>query len=102
MTLFAIAFVIYRRLDIWRNCGLDIILIKGNQLYNSLNRTDYLSINDLPDRFQIGSVQVQVEYNINNYGIISRESSQDQDKLFFVQGFCFAIFFRNRITYAFD
>ena len=51
-------------------CDLDIILTSGDQLYKSLNRTDDLNVNDLPDRFQIGSVQVQVEYNNNNYGIL--------------------------------
>ena len=51
-------------------CDLDIILTRGDQLYKSLNRTDDLNVNDLPDRFRIGSVQVQVEYNINNYGIL--------------------------------
>ena len=70
MVHFAIAYVNFRKLNIWRNCDLDIILINGDQLYKTLNRTNYLSVNDLPDRFQIGSVQVQVEYNINNYGIL--------------------------------
>ena len=51
-------------------CDLDIILTSEDQLYKSLNRTDDLNVNDLPDRFRIGSVQVQVEYNINNYGIL--------------------------------
>ena len=42
----------------FRKCDLDIILINRDQLHKSLNRTDYLSVDDLPDRFQIGSVQV--------------------------------------------
>ena len=70
MVHFAIAYANFRKLNIWRNCDLDIILINGDQLYKTLNRTNYLSVNDLPDRFQIGSVQVQVEYNINKYGIL--------------------------------
>ena len=59
-----------------------------------------------------------MEYNINNYGILrcnavsreglayifrrASESSQDQDALLFVQGICFAVFFRNHTTYVFD
>ena len=39
MTLFAIAYASFRRLDIWRKC-------------TDLISTDYLSVNDLPDRFQ--------------------------------------------------
>ena len=49
---------------------LEIILTSGDQLYKSINRTDDLNVNDLRDRFQIGSVQVQVEYNNNNYCIL--------------------------------
>ena len=45
-------------------------LINGNQLYKSLNRAGYLSVHDLPDRFQIGSVEVKVEYNTNNYDMV--------------------------------
>ena len=70
MGSFPIAYANFMKLDIQRKCDLDIIFINWDQLYNSLNRTDYLSINDLPERLQIGSVQVQMEYNINNYGIL--------------------------------
>ena len=67
MTLFGIAYASLRRLDIWRKSGLDIILTTENQLYKSLNKTNCLNVNDLPDIFQTRSVQVQVEYNINNF-----------------------------------
>ena len=41
--------------------------MKGDQLYKSLNRTDYLSVTDFSETFQVGSVQVNIEYNINKY-----------------------------------
>ena len=72
----------------------------------------------MPETFQVGSIQVNVEYNINKYGTltngtISAEelseifrsvSNELQEKrgLFHVQGFCFAIFFRNHSLYIFD
>ena len=41
--------------------------MNGNQLFKSLDRTGYLSVTDLSETFQVGSVQVNVEYNINKY-----------------------------------
>ena len=118
MTLFAIAYTGFKRLGIWKKCDLDVILMNGDQLYKSLDRTDYLSVTNLPETFQVGSVQVNVEYNIIKYGtlrngIVSAEelseifrsiSDELQQKraLFFVQGFCFAVFFRNHSLYIFD
>ena len=66
--LFAIAYASFKRLGIWKKCDLDVILMNGDQLHKSLDRTDYLSVTDLPETFQVGSVQVNVEYNINKYG----------------------------------
>ena len=42
-TLFAIAYVSFKRLGIWRKCDFDVILMNGDHLYKSLDRTDYLS-----------------------------------------------------------
>ena len=44
--------------------------MNGDQLY-SLDRADYLSVTDLPETFQVRSVQIHVEYNINNYGTLT-------------------------------
>ena len=42
--------------------------MNADQLYISLDRADYLSVTNLPETFQVGSVQVNVEYSINKYG----------------------------------
>ena len=72
----------------------------------------------MPETFQVGSVQVNVEYNINKYGTLKNgtvsveelseifrsvsDELQEKSALSFVQGFCFAIFFRNHSLYIFD
>ena len=118
MALFAIAYTSFKRLGIWKKCDLDVILVNGDQLYKSLNRTDYLSVTDLPETFQVGSVPVNVEHNINKYGTLRNgivsaqelseifrpisDELQEKRALFFVQGLCFAVFFRNHSLYIFD
>ena len=44
--------------------------MRGDQLYKSLDRTDSLSVADFSEAFQVGSVQVNIEYNINKYGTL--------------------------------
>ena len=44
--------------------------MRGDQLYKSLDRTDSLSVTDFSETFQVGSVQVNIEYNINKYGTL--------------------------------
>ena len=44
--------------------------MNGDQLYRSLDRTDYLSVTYFPETFQVGSVQVNIEYNINKHGTL--------------------------------
>ena len=44
--------------------------MRGDQLYKSLDRTDSLSVTDFSEAFQVGSVQVNIEYNINKYGTL--------------------------------
>ena len=118
MALFAIAYASFKRLGILQKCDLDVILMNGVQLCKSLDRTDYLSVIDLSQTFQVGSVRVNVEYNINKYGTLTNgtvsteelseifrpisDKLQEKNALFFVQGFCFAMFFRNHILYIFD
>ena len=34
---------VLKRLGIWKKCDLDVILMNGDQLYKTLDRTDYLS-----------------------------------------------------------
>ena len=97
----AIAYVSFKRLGIWKKCDLDVILTNGDQLYESSDRTDYLSVTDLPETFQVGSVQVNVEDNINRYGTL-RNDLQENSALFFAQGFCFALFFWNHSFCIFD
>ena len=58
------------RLSLWNKCDADTILINGDQLYKSVNRTDYLSVPDLPGRFKLGPLQVQVEYVGNKCGLL--------------------------------
>ena len=91
--------------------------VNGDQLYKSLDRTDFLSYRFA--RNISGRIcSSYVEYNINKYGTLTNGtvsaeelseisrlvSSELQVKsaLFFVQGFCFAIFFRNHSLYIFD
>ena len=85
-----------------------------DQLYKSLDGTDYLSVTDLPEKFQIGSVQVNVEYNINKHGTLRNSTVSSEElseifrsvsnklQLFFMQSFCFPIFFRNYSLHIFD
>ena len=72
----------------------------------------------MPESFQVGSVQVNVEYNINKYGTLQNgtvsaeklsdifrsvsDELQEKSALFFVQDFCFPIFFRNHSLHIFD
>ena len=116
--IFAIAYASFKSLGIWKKCDLDVNLMNGDQLHKSLDRTDYLSVTDLPEIFQVGSVQVNVEYNINKYGTLKNGSVsaeelseifrsvsdilQEKSASFFVQSFCFAIFFRYHSLYIFD
>ena len=65
MARLAIAYVSFKRLGIWKKFDLDVILTNGDQLYESSDRTDYLSVTDLPETFQVGYVQGNVEENIN-------------------------------------
>ena len=58
MSLFAIAYASFKRLHKCRNFDLEIILVNEEQLYKSLNRTDYLSFVNLPDKFQLGPIFV--------------------------------------------
>ena len=44
--------------------------MRGDQLYKSLDRTDSLSVTDFSETFQVGYVQVNIEYNINKYGTL--------------------------------
>ena len=44
--------------------------MRGDQLYKSLDRTDSLSVTDFSETFQVGSVQVNIEYNINKYSTL--------------------------------
>ena len=41
-----------------------------DQLYKSLDRTDYLRVTDLPETFQVEFVEFDIEYNINKYGTL--------------------------------
>ena len=118
MARLAIAYVSFKRLGIWKKFDLDVILTNGDQLYESSDRTDYLSVTDLPETFQVGYVQGNVEENINRYGTLrngtvsAEELSeifrsvtnelQENRVLFFAQGFCFAIFFWNHSFCIFD
>ena len=106
-TLFTIAYLSFKSLGIWNNCDLDVILMNENQSYKSLDRTDYVSVTDFPETFQVESIQVNAEYNINEYGILRNgtvsaedlseifrsvsDKGQGKSALFFVQGFCFGI-----------
>ena len=73
---------------------------------------------DLPETFQVGSIQINVEYTINKYGtsrngtVSAEELSeifrsvsdelQEKSALFFVQSFCFGIYFKNHSLRIFD
>ena len=84
--------------------------MNGDQLYKIINRTDFCSITDLPYRFQLVSIQLQVEYDSDECGLLghhllvsSRElasifrtaSELLKDLLFFRHCFYFPLFFRN-------
>ena len=44
--------------------------MNGDHLCKILGRIDYLSVTDLPETFQVGSVQFNVENNNNKYGTL--------------------------------
>ena len=79
MTLFTIAYLSFKSLGIWNNCDLDVILMNENQSYKSLDRTDYLSVTDFPETFQVESIQVNAEYNINEYGTLRNGTVSAED-----------------------
>ena len=105
MALFAIAYASFKRLGIYKKCDLDVILMNGDQLY----KTRYA---------RVGSVQINVEYTINKYGTLRNgtvsaeelseifrsvsDELQEKSALFFVQPFCFAIYFKNHSLHIFD
>ena len=53
--------------------------MKGDQLYKSLDRTDYLSVTDLSEIFQVGSVQGNIEYSINKYGTLKNSTVSPEE-----------------------
>lgn len=50
------------RLSLWNKCDADTVVINGDKLYKSIDRTDYLSVPDFPDRLKLEPLQVQVEF----------------------------------------
>ena len=79
MSLFAMAYDSFKRLGIWNKCDFDVVLMKGDQLYKCLDRTDYLSVTDLSETFQVGSVQVNIEYNINKYRTLKNSTVSPEE-----------------------
>lgn len=45
------------RLSLWNKCDADTVVINGDQLYKSINRTDYLSVPDFPARLKLGPLK---------------------------------------------
>ena len=61
MALFALVYLHFKHMNLWRKHDSYVILVHVDQLYKSLKRTDYLNSNDLPHSVQGNSVKVEVK-----------------------------------------
>ena len=57
-------------MSLWKKYDLDNILIKGYQLYENVNKTKYLNVVFLSDKFQLVAVQIHSEYGNKCYNLL--------------------------------
>ena len=60
--LFAVCWTKIKNVSFWNSCDLDYILIKGDELYKSINLYRYLEPADLPNVLNVESVDVTIDY----------------------------------------
>ena len=66
--LFAICYSKIKKPGSWNTCDLDYVLIKGDQLFKSINLMRYLGVEDLPHKLNMGveaSVKIKYVQNID-------------------------------------
>ena len=64
--LFLICWPLVRKISCWTTQDLECILIEGDNLYKSLNKVSFLSVDDLPREIQIFQYIVRVEMKVEN------------------------------------
>ena len=64
--LFSICWSVVREISCWTTQDLDHILIQGDDLYKSLNKESFLSVDDLPREIQIFKYTISVEMKVEN------------------------------------
>ena len=71
--LFSVCWSLVRKISCWTTRDLDHILIQGDNMYKSLNKESFLSVDDLPREIHIFQFIASVEMKVENlYGICRR------------------------------
>ena len=61
----SVCWTLFKSTSIWDSFDLDCILQRGNLLFKSLNKYRYLLMEDLPEKFFIENLSINVEF-VNN------------------------------------
>ena len=118
MALFKISYSTLKEVNQWDQFDLDITLINGDALYESLRRQTLLTVEYLPRDFKMGGETVFAQFRETKYGIfnwdlqevhatllkklVQNPESQSTRSIFFIQGTCFAIIPFSSRYYIFD
>ena len=62
MSLMSVCWTLFKSVSIWDSFDLDCILQKGDFLFKSLNKYQYLGMEDLPQEFFIENLSINVEF----------------------------------------
>ena len=64
--LFSLCWSVVRKVSLWKYFDLDHILIEGDIIYKSINKDDFLSVDELPERIQIYHCNVDIDIDVEN------------------------------------
>ena len=64
--LFVVCWSLVRKISYWTTRDLDYILIQGDNLYKSLNKESFLSVDDLPREIHVFQYIVSIEMKAEN------------------------------------
>ena len=70
--MYAIAWSIVKRIGLWSQHDLDLILTEGNQIYKAKNTPNYLTTEDLPGSVKINGNELTVFKLANYHGRLSQ------------------------------
>ena len=64
--LFSVCWSVARKVSLWKSYDLDNILIEGDKLYKSLNKNDYLNVDELPRHIKIYNYNINIDMKLEN------------------------------------